>query len=72
MRALLNEFYLIKADVTRNSAENIALLEELGLFGPPSYLLYGSEGNEYQDLRIVGETSKDAFVARLKAALSRS
>jgi thioredoxin:protein disulfide reductase len=71
VQALLNQFHLIKVDVTKNSNENIQLLEDLQLFGPPSYLLFNEQKNEIKDLRIVGEISKDAFVERLQAALAR-
>ena len=71
VQALLSQFHLIKVDVTKNSDKNIRLLEELQLFGPPSYLLYDSQKNEYDDLRIVGEISKTAFVERLQSALSK-
>jgi thiol:disulfide interchange protein DsbD len=65
----LNQFYLIKADVTENSDKSQALLEHYGLFGPPSILLFNQEGKEREDLRIVGEIGKEAFESRLVNAL---
>ncbi|MFT6122193.1 MAG: thiol:disulfide interchange protein DsbD [Oleiphilaceae bacterium] len=65
----LNQFYLIKADVTENSDKSQALLEHYGLFGPPSILLFNKTGEERDDLRIVGEISKEAFETRLINAL---
>lgn len=67
---LLSQFYLIKADVTKNSADNIALLEHFELFGPPSYLFFDRNSDELRTLRIAGEISEDGFESRLTSALS--
>jgi thiol:disulfide interchange protein len=71
VQSLLSQFHLIKVDVTENSDENIRLLEDMALFGPPSYLLFNAQKEEIKDLRIVGEISKVAFIERLQAALAR-
>jgi len=65
----LNQFYLIKADVTENSSQSQTLLDYYGLFGPPSILLFDRQGKERADLRIVGEISKGGFESRLANAL---
>ena len=70
VRALMTQFHLIKVDVTKNSEDNIQLLQQLELFGPPSYLFYKPNKTEVKDLRIVGEISKEGFVNRLQAALN--
>jgi thiol:disulfide interchange protein DsbD len=70
VRALMTQFHLIKVDVTKNSEDNIQLLQQLELFGPPSYLFYKPNQTEVKDLRIVGEISKEGFVNRLQAALN--
>lgn len=69
--ALMANFHLVKADVTENTAENQALLNSFGLFGPPSILLYDKEGSENKGLRIVGEIHKEAFGDRLKLILKK-
>jgi len=66
----LNQFYLIKADVTKNDKSNIELLEHFELFGPPSYLFFDDNGQEIRSLRIAGEISEHAFELRLQSALS--
>jgi thiol:disulfide interchange protein DsbD len=65
----LEQFHLVKADVTENSQENQDLLNEFGLFGPPSILLFDRNGKEIQSLRIVGEIGKEGFEKRLALAL---
>jgi len=70
IRSKLDRFHLVKADVTENSRENQALLNQFGLFGPPSILFFDNNGIEKQDLRIVGEISKDGFETKLSEALN--
>jgi len=69
IRSKLDNFHLVKADVTDNNDENQALLNQFGLFGPPSILLFDKKGNEHKGLRMVGEISKEGFERRLVQAL---
>ena len=69
IKGKLEQFHLVKADVTENSQANQALLNTFGLFGPPSILLFDKQGNETESLRIVGEINKEAFEARLVEGL---
>jgi thiol:disulfide interchange protein DsbD len=69
IRSKLNQFHLVKADVTENSSQNQVLLNHFGLFGPPSILLFDKKGKERTDLRIVGEIHKEGFEKRLAHAL---
>jgi len=71
IRNKLNKFHLVKADVTENSTENQALLNQFGLFGPPSILLFDKKGSENKNLRIVGEISKEGFERRLAQVLNK-
>lgn len=70
IRSLLSQFYLIKADVTKNTVGNLALLEQFKLFGPPSYLFFDQDGKELSQQRIVGEISQSSFKDRLESALA--
>ncbi len=65
----MSRFNLVKADVTENSPGNQALMEQFGLFGPPSILFFDAQGKEIQALRIVGEVTAEDFESRLQAAL---
>lgn len=65
----LDQFHLVKADVTNNTEEHQALLNKFGLFGPPSILFFDKQGNELESLRIVGEISAANFEQRLARAL---
>lgn len=66
----MQQFHLVKADVTENDAGNQQLMESFGLFGPPSILFFDDKGNELKALRIVGEVTAADFQKRLDAALS--
>lgn len=65
----LRQFYLVKADVTKNSRENKELLDRFNLFGPPSILFFNKSGKEQESLRIVGEINAEGFTQRLASAL---
>ncbi len=67
---LMQEFHLIKADVTENDAGNQALLNKFGLFGPPSMIFFDPQGRELKPLRVAGEISGNSFRQRLEQVLS--
>lgn len=61
----------LQVDVTEQTPEQIALMENYSLFGPPS-LLFFSQNGEHNNLRILGEMDKEEFINHLnkvKAAL---
>lgn len=60
----LKSFILIRADVTRNTAESSALLKRFGLFGPPALLLF-NRGKEDRPLRLVGFETAESLLSRL-------
>ncbi|WP_372964613.1 protein-disulfide reductase DsbD [Marinobacter sp.] len=61
----LAPYTLLQIDMTDNTPEQQAFLDELGLFGPPSILFYGSSGQELAEARILGEMDKQEFLAHL-------
>jgi len=65
----LQKFILIQADVTKNSAENQALLKRFGLFGPPGILIFDLNSEELKDQRVIGYMPPQRFVGRLKKIL---
>jgi thioredoxin:protein disulfide reductase len=64
----MQEYILVQADVTRNTAEHQALLKRYGLFGPPGILLFNPAGEEQTNQRVVGFMPPDRFLLRLNAA----
>lgn len=61
--AALADYQLIRLDITKNTQEQIELLESYQLMGPPALLFFNKKGIEVK--RIVGETNKDDFVKQL-------
>jgi len=61
----LRPFTLLQIDMTDNTPAQQALLDELGLFGPPSILFYDGTGEELAQARILGEMNKQEFLNHL-------
>ncbi len=68
--ARLNQFTLLRADVTDNDAIDRELLNHYGLFGPPSLVFFEGEGGELTDVRIQGEVNAETLAAHLGAVLA--
>lgn len=67
----LGDYQLVRFDMTDSNAEQRALLDQYQLFGPPAILLFDAKGDEWQDLRVVGEVDAATFAARLTTARER-
>jgi thiol:disulfide interchange protein DsbD len=65
----LDNTVLVQADVTANDAEDQALLEHFGIFGPPTILFYDRQGNEVEGQRVIGYQATDDFLAHLDYVL---
>ncbi len=76
----LAQLTLLRVDVTANSADDQALLQRFGIYGPPTIAFYSRDGREQSALRVVGYMKAAPFVevltrlnqAALTAALPRS
>ena len=66
VRAQLSGFKLLKADVTANDADDKAVLQRFGLFGPPGILFFDPAGKEIRHEKVVGYRPAEAFLATLK------
>ncbi|KAA1174948.1 protein-disulfide reductase DsbD [Marinobacter salinexigens] len=64
--AAMTPFTLLQIDITDNTPEQQALLNELGLFGPPAILFYRSKGDELSQQRVLGEMDKDEFLTHIR------
>jgi thiol:disulfide interchange protein DsbD len=70
VKSALANAVLLRADVTRSTADDEALLKHFGIIGPPTIAFYGPDGRERTEFRVVGYLKADAFAARARAALS--
>ena len=62
----LDNFVMLQADVTKNDAQDKALLKELGLFGPPAILFYDNTGSELRNYRVVGFMDAGKFSSHVE------
>ena len=60
----LQNWLIVKADVTQNSATERMLQQQLAVFGPPA-LVFFKDGQEVS--RLVGEVSKSQFLAHISS-----
>ncbi|WP_417514085.1 protein-disulfide reductase DsbD [Marinobacter sp.] len=58
----LSPFTLLQIDMTDNTPAQQAMLDSLGLFGPPAILFYDNTGEEMTQQRVLGEMDRDQFM----------
>ncbi len=66
----LKDTILLQADVTANSADDKALLQRFGLFGPPGIILFDRDGEEIKSFRVIGYQTSEQFLVELARAQS--
>ncbi|MFA0996281.1 MULTISPECIES: protein-disulfide reductase DsbD [Pseudomonas syringae group] len=66
--ARLAGYSLIRFDMTDSNAEQRALLDRYKLFGPPALLFFAKNGEELQNVRVVGEIDAAGLIERLNRA----
>ena len=66
----LQHVMLLRADVTANDDDDQALLKRFGIFGPPSIMFFGQDGEERRAFRIIGYLSPQEFSAQVRQALN--
>jgi len=67
----MNQFQLLKVDVTSNTSDDRALLKRFRLFGPPGIMFFAPGGQELKDIRVVGFQSATRFAASLDQVLTQ-
>ncbi|ABE48299.1 protein-disulfide reductase DsbD [Methylobacillus flagellatus] len=70
VRAHLQAFVLLQADVTVNDAEDQALLKHFGLFGPPGIIFFDGKGQEMTHHRVIGYQNSNQFLQTLNRVKS--
>ena len=60
--AKLNEFTLIKADVTKNTDDDKAMQKRFGVVGPPALIFWDKQNNEIKSSQIVGYKNPKDFL----------
>jgi thiol:disulfide interchange protein DsbD len=65
VQAKLANTMLLQVDVTANDAEDKAMLKRFKLFGPPGIILFGRDGQEITDSRVIGYQDPRKFLNSL-------
>ena len=63
----MQDFVLLKADVTANDADDRALLKRFKLFGPPGIVFFDRGGRHLSDASVIGFQDADRFLGSLTA-----
>jgi len=66
----LKNAVLLRADVTANDAQDQALLQHFGIFGPPTIAFYDATGQEQRNFRVVGYMKAPEFASVLRQAFA--
>jgi thiol:disulfide interchange protein DsbD len=65
VQAKLADTILLQVDVTANDAADKAMLKRFKLFGPPGIILFGADGVEIPDSRVIGYQNPEKFLNSL-------
>jgi thiol:disulfide interchange protein DsbD len=64
----LSNTVLLQADVTANDEADQALLQRFGVFGPPTIVFFGADGQQRRGYEVVGYMKAKEFVEHLNLA----
>ncbi len=66
----LSNTVLLQADVTANDAEDKELLQRFGVFGPPTIIFFGTDGQQRHGFEVVGYMKAKAFEEHVNKAFA--
>jgi thiol:disulfide interchange protein DsbD len=66
VRSKLSVATLLKADVTKNNADDRELLKRFQLFGPPGTIFFDAQGREAGAARVIGYQNAQRFLQTLR------
>jgi thiol:disulfide interchange protein DsbD len=72
VQATLSNTVWLQADVTDNDEADQALLSRFGVFGPPTIIFFGADGQQRHGYEVVGYMEADDFVEHLRQALGET
>jgi thiol:disulfide interchange protein DsbD len=70
VQTALSNTVLLQADVTKNDAEDKELLQRFGVFGPPTIIFFGTDGQQRHGFEIVGFMKAKAFEEHVNKAFA--
>ncbi|MEX0615223.1 MAG: thioredoxin family protein, partial [Methylophaga sp.] len=63
--AALENYLLLKVDLTDNTPDQQAILKMLKVFGPPTMVFFNADGQEYTRQRLIGHVSATEMQSHL-------
>jgi thiol:disulfide interchange protein DsbD len=72
VQAALSNTVWLQADVTANDAEDKALLDRFGVFGPPTIIFFGADGQQRNGYEVVGYMKAETFADHVQQAFAAS
>ncbi len=72
VQAALSNTVWLQADVTASDATDKVLLERFGVFGPPTIIFFGSDGEQRHGYEVVGYMKAPDFAKHVRQAFSVS
>ena len=70
VQAALSNTVLLQADVTANDNADQALLKRFGVFGPPTIIFFGTDGQQRHGYEVVGYMKAKDFIDHLQQAFA--
>jgi thioredoxin:protein disulfide reductase len=70
VQAALSNTVLLQADVTANDDADQALLKRFGVFGPPTIVFFGTDGQQRHGYEVVGYMKAKDFIEHLQQTFS--
>ena len=70
VQAALSNTVWLQADVTANDAEDKALLDRFGVFGPPTIIFFGTDGQQRHGYEVVGYMKAETFADHVQKAFA--
>jgi thiol:disulfide interchange protein DsbD len=70
VQAMLANTVLLQADVTANDEADQALLKRFGVFGPPTIIFFGTDGQQRHGYEVVGYMKAKDFTEHLAQAFN--
>ncbi len=70
VQATLANTVLLQADVTANDDADQALLQRFGVFGPPTIIFFGADGQQRRGYEVVGYMKANDFAAHVEKAFA--
>jgi thiol:disulfide interchange protein DsbD len=72
VQAALSNTVWLQADVTANDDQDKALLSRFGVFGPPTIIFFGADGEQRYGYEVVGYMKAEAFAKHVRQAYAVS